>query len=103
MFLVWVAKNELDFCKYIYYNYLNKLRGESMKIIHTADLHLNSKLQTHFTQELAEKLNYKLLFAFEDLCIKASTLGVKIVLICGDLFDSEKVSPHVLERFKRII
>lgn len=74
-----------------------------MKIIHTADLHLNSKLQTHFSQEKAEKLNYKLLFAFENLCAKATELGVKIVLICGDLFDSEKVSPHVLERFNKII
>ena len=66
-----------------------------MKIIHAADLHLDSPMKTHLDGEKAEKRKNELTLNFSRLCETAADLGVKAVLIAGDLFDTKSVSKKV--------
>lgn len=62
-----------------------------MKIIHCADLHLESKIDS-IPSEKAKKRREELLRTFEKLCDYASTTNVDAVIIAGDAFDTSKVS-----------
>ena len=63
-----------------------------MKLIHCADLHLDSKLHTHLDRDRAKRRRDELLRNFERLAGYASRNGVEAVLIAGDLFDRDTVS-----------
>lgn len=63
-----------------------------MKIIHTADLHLDSALNTHLSPDKARIRRSEILNNFRRLSIYAEEHGVQAVLIAGDLFDTEDVS-----------
>ena len=73
-----------------------------MKYIHTADLHLNSKIKRLYGEKSAI-VNDKIFSSFEFLCHFALDEGAKAVVIAGDLFDSETVSPSAIQRFKSIV
>lgn len=59
-----------------------------MKIIHCADLHLDSHLTSHLPKEKAEIRRAELLLSFRNLVQYAAEQQVRAVLISGDLFDS---------------
>ena len=63
-----------------------------MKLIHCADLHLDSKLHTHLDRDRAKRRRDELLRNFERLTGYAAENGVEAVLIAGDLFDRDTVS-----------
>ena len=63
-----------------------------MRIIHCADVHLDSKLDTHFTGEQKKQRQAELLDNFADMIEFAAVNDVKAVIIAGDLFDKGKVS-----------
>ena len=63
-----------------------------MKLIHCADLHLDSKLNTNLDREQAKTRRDELLRNFERLASYASEKDVRAILIAGDLFDREPVS-----------
>lgn len=63
-----------------------------MKIIHCSDLHLDSKMQTNLTKEKAKERRNEILITFQKLVQYAKETGVKIILIAGDLFDSNKIT-----------
>ena len=63
-----------------------------MKLIHCADLHLDSKLNTYLDSDRAKRRRDELLRNFERLVRYASENQVEAVLIAGDLFDRDKVS-----------
>ena len=63
-----------------------------MKIIHCADLHLDSKLHTHLDRDLARRRRDELLHNFERLAGYAAENDVEVILIAGDLFDRDTVS-----------
>ena len=63
-----------------------------MKLIHCADLHLDSKLHTHLDGKRAKRRRDELLRNFERLADYAAGNGVEAVLISGDLFDRDTVS-----------
>ena len=63
-----------------------------MKLIHTADLHLDSRLNARFSGEKRKERKNELLMNFERLADHASSHGVSAVLISGDLFDRDRVS-----------
>lgn len=68
-------------------------RGKrSMRIIHCADIHLDSALTTHLDKERARSRRKEILDTFRRMLIYASENGVQAVIIAGDLFDSETVS-----------
>ena len=72
-----------------------------MKLIHCADLHLDSPMEANLSPEKARERKRELLSAFSDLVRLASKNGVSAILIAGDLFDSahitKKAKSYVLE------
>lgn len=63
-----------------------------MKIIHCADLHLDSRLTANLSKEQARERRMELLKTFERMVDYASRHEVKAVIIAGDLFDTKNVS-----------
>lgn len=63
-----------------------------MKLIHCADLHLDSRLQTHLDRDRAKQRRDELLRNFARLADYAAENSVEAVLIAGDLFDRDTVS-----------
>ncbi len=62
-----------------------------MKIIHCADLHLDSKLQTNLSREKAAERKAELLETFLAMVDYAAENNVSAILIAGDLFDTKRV------------
>ena len=69
-----------------------------MKIIHTADLHLDSKLDANFADEPERKKQRReeTLVAFTRLADYAAQNDVKVVIIAGDMFDTNSVINRVV-------
>lgn len=63
-----------------------------MRIIHCADIHLDSALTTHLDKERAKSRRKEILDTFRRMLVYASENDVQAVIIAGDLFDSETVS-----------
>ncbi|MBP5152232.1 MAG: DNA repair exonuclease [Lachnospiraceae bacterium] len=63
-----------------------------MKLIHCADLHLDSKLNTNLSGNLASERRRELTDNFRRLVEYAADNGVSGVLICGDMFDTARVT-----------
>lgn len=67
-----------------------------MKIIHTADQHLDSSMTKNFNTEKARERKKELLRTFIRMVEYAVEEGVEAILLSGDLFDTADV--HVTER-----
>ncbi len=63
-----------------------------MKIIHCADLHLDSALRTHFSKERARERGREILHTFQRMTAYAGANGVEAVILAGDVFDRKTVS-----------
>lgn len=74
-----------------------------VKLIHTADLHLDSAFRSRFTKEEAENRRQKQLMAWKELLSFAVEKKVQGILIAGDLFDSPVVSHGTMDFFLSII
>jgi len=70
-----------------------------VKLIHTADLHLDSAFRSSFTKEEAENRRQKQLMAWKELLSFAVEKKVQGILIAGDLFDSPVVSHGTMDFF----
>ena len=66
-----------------------------MKIIHCADLHLDSKMTTNLSREQAKERKNEILRTFTRLVDYANKNKVKAILISGDMFDTRNVSAMV--------
>ena len=67
-------------------------RGIGMKIIHCADLHLDSKLTANLSKEKAKERKAELLQTFTDMVEYADKNNVRAIIIAGDLFDVRNIS-----------
>jgi len=74
-----------------------------MKIIHTADLHLDSKMQSNLSKEKALERKKELILTFERMVEFAKSNNVEVIIIAGDMFDSERVTIKTKERVFNII
>ncbi len=63
-----------------------------MKLIHCADLHLDSPMESNLPPEKARERKNEILSTFSRLTELADKGGVSAILISGDLFDSERVT-----------
>ncbi|MCC8168553.1 MAG: metallophosphoesterase [Clostridiales bacterium] len=63
-----------------------------MKVIHCADLHLDSRMNTYLTKEQARERKQELLKTFLRIVSYASDDGARAIIIAGDLFDTGNVS-----------
>lgn len=68
-----------------------------MKILHCADIHLDSPMETHMTRSQASKRSAELLSSFLRMTRYAAENEVRLVLIAGDLFDSGRVTGRTVE------
>lgn len=69
-----------------------------MKIIHCADLHLDSKING-LPLDKSKYRKEETIIAFEKLCEYADNNGVSVVIVAGDSFDTPKISKKIKERF----
>ena len=74
-----------------------------MKIIHTADLHLDSALKTNLSKEKAKMRKNEILHTFERMVDYAKNNEVSAILIAGDLFDTKNVTVKTKDIIKRCI
>ena len=68
-----------------------------MKIIHTADLHIDSKIEG-IPLEKSKIRREEIIRTFERLVDFASKNDVKVIIIAGDMFDTQKISLKTRER-----
>lgn len=69
-----------------------------MKIIHTADLHLDSKMESNLSAQAAGTRRTELLDTFSRLVEFADNGGVKVILIAGDMFDKAHIRKNAKRR-----
>ena len=70
-----------------------------VRLIHTADLHLDSAFSSRFSKEEAEERRRNLLIAWNKLLQYGIERKVQAILISRDLFDSPVVSRSTMEIF----
>ena len=61
-----------------------------MKIFHTADIHLGSRMDSSFNKEIADERKAELRNTFKRLVEYAKGNGVSLIMLCGDIFDSDR-------------
>lgn len=74
-----------------------------MKFIHCADIHLDSKMQTHLTSELSKERKTEILLTFERLIKFASDNNVSAIVIAGDMFDTSKTTSITRNKVVKLI
>ncbi|MDD6290424.1 MAG: metallophosphoesterase [Lachnospiraceae bacterium] len=74
-----------------------------MKIIHCADLHLDSKMTANLTREQARERRKEIIRTFTRMVEYAETQDVRAILIAGDLFDTRSVSAMARNTVKDMI
>jgi DNA repair exonuclease SbcCD nuclease subunit len=62
-----------------------------MKLIHCADLHLDSKMESIMSTDLARVRKGEILDTFRRMIDYAYLNNINVIMICGDMFDSNKV------------
>ncbi len=75
--------------------FMHKICAEmrsKMKIIHCADIHLDSKLSANLSKEKAKERKAELLQTFTDMVEYAEKNNVSAIIIAGDLFDVRNIS-----------
>lgn len=70
-----------------------------MKIIHCADLHLDSNMTSNLSREQAKQRKAELLATFERMIAYAKDNFVKAVIIAGDLYDKKNISANARNVF----
>ena len=70
-----------------------------MKIIHCADLHLDSNMTSNLSREQAKQRKAELLATFERMIVYAKDNSVKAVIIAGDLYDKKNISANARNVF----
>ena len=63
-----------------------------MRIIHTADIHLDSRLSRHLDRDRARSRRNELIRTFKDMVTYAADNQVQAIIIAGDLFDVASIS-----------
>ncbi|MBQ6843019.1 MAG: DNA repair exonuclease [Agathobacter sp.] len=74
-----------------------------MKIIHCADLHLDSKMTANLSKEQAKERKMEILRTFSRMVEYAVKHGVSVIIIAGDLFDTRNVSATVRNYVRDVI
>lgn len=76
---------------------------QHIRFIHCADLHLDSRMESHLTHFQAQNRRKELLRTFSRMTDYANCHNVRAILISGDLFDTVRVAPSSVEAFLNCI
>lgn len=68
-----------------------------MKILHCADIHLDSPMETHMIREQAATRNTEILKTFQRMTEYADKNKISLVLIAGDFFDGDRVTRRTVD------
>lgn len=68
-----------------------------MKIIHCSDIHLDSAIQTNLSAQQARERNREICKTFQRMVEYAENNGVEVILIAGDLFDTQRVTARTAD------
>jgi len=74
-----------------------------MKILHTSDLHIGSPLTARLSADKIRERKGELIYTFEKMVEEALFQRVRLFIIAGDLFDSERITKSIAERVLSII
>ena len=74
-----------------------------MKLIHCADLHLDSKMESIMPTDLAKIRKVEILDTFRRMIDYAYINNINIIMICGDMFDSSKIQNKTKEYIIELI
>ena len=74
-----------------------------MKIIHAADIHLGSKIESKFSLEMTLKRRKEILDTFSRMVSFAKENDVKVILLAGDVFDKDKPAIKDKEFFYKTV
>ncbi len=74
-----------------------------IRFLHTADLHLDSKLNTRLDERRLKIRRNELSAVPERIAQKAKELSCRAVLLCGDVFDRAKPTETSMRRFKKVL
>ncbi len=74
-----------------------------MKIIHTADLHLGSKISSRFPADVSELVKSELRAAFMGMIDHARRVGASVIILSGDVFDSDRPFKKDTDFFYRAV
>jgi len=70
-----------------------------MKIIHCADLHIDSCMESNFSREQAKQRKEEIICAYEDMVLYANEHKVDVIIFAGDVFDKSKIGKRARNRF----
>lgn len=70
-----------------------------MKVIHCADIHLDSKMEANLTKEQAKQRKDELLLTFCAMVEYGAAQDVRVIIVAGDLFDTK----HVTAKTRKIV
>lgn len=74
-----------------------------MKIIHCADIHLGSKMDSKLPREKADERRRELRSALTNMAEYAANNGVSVILLAGDVFDSNRPFKKDKEFFYSVV
>ncbi len=74
-----------------------------MKLIHCADIHLDSPMESNLPAERARERRGEILSTFKRLVEHADVNGADAILIAGDLFDSKRTAKKTEQYVLRLI
>lgn len=74
-----------------------------MKLIHCADVHLGSKMESKLPPDKAAERRSEVRSAFADMARYARENGVDVILLCGDVFDSDRPLKKDKEYFYSVV
>ncbi|MCQ2536197.1 MAG: DNA repair exonuclease [Lachnospiraceae bacterium] len=66
--------------------------NNKLKLIHCADLHLDSAMDTHLSKEKAKERKLEILETFSSMVSYAHKNDIDHILIAGDMFDKKAIS-----------
>lgn len=74
-----------------------------MRILHCADLHLDSKMTANLSKEKAKERKMEIVRTFSRMVDYAKKNNVSVILIAGDMFDTRNVSAMVRNTIHSVI
>ena len=74
-----------------------------MKIIHCADLHLDSKMESNLSAQQAKERREEIFETFARMVDFAEKNGVRAVIIAGDMFDTKNSHIRIKNRVRDVI
>lgn len=74
-----------------------------MKILHCADIHLASKMESKFPKEKSDERKRELRAAMSRMVEYAKANGIKVIILAGDIFDSDRPLKKDKEFFYSVV